>query len=622
MSSGTARPSLLRRLYTDNPFYVISAVLMAYAVLQAYGELEIGTINCWIMMSVLAAYTSVLAAIAVLIVRYGKVWDDARSLLLLLVVLFLAVSVSADDLFVKMTSAQGGIGLLVGGYLFSAIVSEVVLRGTGIRLGWLYRIPYHMTLVLFYVAPWWCAPQLHPRSYSEGEWTLTLFPVAAAAIALCLLPAARRGPAYTADDGPPWPWPAYPWSLFIVLVCAVAFRSFILCMTYGPRGPIWTHTTKGFAISFDTIWGPYFLVPLGLAILVVLLELGLTTDNLRFQQGVLKKAPLLLLLAVPIGGDLVFPRFLRTVVETIGSPVWLTVWLLLAFYVWAWIRRVPGAVIGTAAMCLLLALIGPETIDPRSLVGPYPWPFLVAAVLLLIEGLRRASSGVCTASAASFVLGLWYLLPQTVVAGYRFSICYHVLWLAVVVLGFVYQDRMAKALLVVGAAQMPLASFVVAASPVAAQIPFAWRLSYVLLLVVCSLAIAKVWRNRWYFYAFGATSAVAFYQVTVLGFRRAVDSVGRPAMTALAWSLGMLLLAFLISAHKARWLPERLFPQWPNRPEGASDELVELQQADEDECDQGGDQEKKNKDEARSETSDPEKEKGRPEPSSKETESE
>ena len=84
MASATSRPSGLAWLYTNNPFYVISAVLMLYGVRTAYGRLEIGSIDCWIMLGVLAAYTILLAGITVAIVRWGKVWDDARSLFVLL----------------------------------------------------------------------------------------------------------------------------------------------------------------------------------------------------------------------------------------------------------------------------------------------------------------------------------------------------------------------------------------------------------------------------------------------------------------------------------------------------------------------------------------------------------
>jgi len=115
-TSQSLSPGILRRLYNHNPFYVISTVLMLYAVLNSYGELKIGSINCWIMMGVLGSYTVTLSVIAILIVRFGKVWEDARSILLLLLLLFLGVSVSADDMFVKIESTSGGTLLMIAGF--------------------------------------------------------------------------------------------------------------------------------------------------------------------------------------------------------------------------------------------------------------------------------------------------------------------------------------------------------------------------------------------------------------------------------------------------------------------------------------------------------------------------
>ncbi len=239
MSAPAVRPSVSRWLYNHNPFYAMSAALMLFAVRTAYGTLQVGTINCWIMMGVLAAYTLVLAIIGVLIVRWGKVWEDARSVLLLVLLLLLAVSISADDLFVKMTSANGGTALVACGYLFSAIVSEIMLLGSGIRLGARYRIPYHLMLALFYIAPWWCAPQLHPRPRATQEWVLFSFSVAAAFLFLLLLPAVRKGPSHVHHNGTPWRWPCFPWIAFGVIAAVVSLRSFALCMAFGPFGPIW-----------------------------------------------------------------------------------------------------------------------------------------------------------------------------------------------------------------------------------------------------------------------------------------------------------------------------------------------------------------------------------------------
>ena len=216
-------------LYNNNPFYVVSALLLLYAVQTFHGNPAIGAIDCWWMMAVLGGYALVLATIGVLIIRLGKVWEDARSILLILVLLFLAVSVSADDLFVHMETGQGGAALVIGGFLFCALVTEGVLRGAGIRLGLLYRVPFHLMLALFFVAPYWYSPGIHSRATESIDWHLLGFPVVASVLILTLIPAVRAGKSYADKSGTPWTWPLYPWLAFWVFVWAFSLRSFALC---------------------------------------------------------------------------------------------------------------------------------------------------------------------------------------------------------------------------------------------------------------------------------------------------------------------------------------------------------------------------------------------------------
>ncbi|MFM9965493.1 MAG: hypothetical protein ACKV2Q_30275 [Planctomycetaceae bacterium] len=187
MSEPSRRSSLVRWLYTHNPFYAISAALMLYAVRAGYGELQIGAINCWVMMGVLAGYTLLLAGVGVCIVRLGRVWEDARSILLLLLLL----------------------------------VSAGVIWGSRIRIGWEYAVPFVLYLALFFAMPWWCSPELHPRATRLLNWTVFLFPQVAALLNFTLLPAMRRGVKGVANNGTPWPWPWFPWTAFGVI--AVAF---------------------------------------------------------------------------------------------------------------------------------------------------------------------------------------------------------------------------------------------------------------------------------------------------------------------------------------------------------------------------------------------------------------
>lgn len=565
MSPLPVRSRLLTLLYNHNPFYAISAVLMLFAVQNAYGELEIGAINCWIMMGVLAGYTSLLAGIGVLIVRKGGIWEDARSILLLLIILFLAVSISADDLFVKMESAAGGTLLLLCGYLFSACVSEVVLRMMRVRLSAAYRLPYHALLLLFYVAPWWCSPELHPRSTEALEWTILLFPVIAAGLILTLLPAVRRGPAHVADNGTPWPWPWFPWTAFGVMIAGVGLRTFALCMTYGPSGPIWIYLKGGQRlISFDTMWGPYFLIPPVIAVLALMLEAGLTTGNRTLVRQVLRWSPTTLLLAVPVSTGPVFREFLNDVTQTCGSPLWLTVCILIGFYAHARWRGEREATPVLLSLVALLSLIGPETHGLRSLTPASPWPLLAVGLVLVVSGIRRRSSTLCSAGAAITALAVWLIIPATPLAGYRMTISFHLLWLTVIVLGLVMRDWFAVVLRMVGALLMPLAAVVVLLAPRAAEVPLGWRITYVIGLTIACLIIARTWRSRWYLYAFTSLLALAGYGVAVLGFRQAAAEWGRAAVTSFAWSSAALLIAFLISAHKAHWLPPRLFPRWRN----------------------------------------------------------
>ena len=145
------------------------------------------------------------------------------------------------------------------------------------------------------------------------------------------------------------------------------------------------------------------------------------------------------------------------------------------------------------------------------------------------------------------------------------TVCYHFLWLTILVFGLVFRDSFARVLHIAAAAQVPVVSMIVMINPQVAEVPFMWRLSYVLLIAVSCLVIARLWRSRWFLTAFATTAFVGMYAGGAIWFRSAVVAVGRPAMMAFSWSVGMLLLAFLISAHKAHWLPRLSLPKWPAR---------------------------------------------------------
>ncbi|OAI53069.1 hypothetical protein AYO47_05520 [Planctomyces sp. SCGC AG-212-M04] len=550
-----SRPFLLR-LYNHNPFYAISAMLMLFAVRNAYGQLQIGLINLWAMLGVLGGYTILLALIGVLIVRRGKVWEDARSIFVVLLLLFLAMSLGTDDLFVKMESPTGGLLLVVGCYLFSILVTEAVFRGVGIRLGWLYRLPYHLLLALFFLAPWWVSPELHPRSADEMEWLVAAYPVVAGLVILSLLPAVRRGVRYMAGNGTPWPWPHFPWIGFGVLIFAHGLRSFAMAMTFGPRGPIWLPSSSSFdrsSINFDTMWGPYFLVPFAFGVLLLILEGSLASGNVRVQARVMSAAPLMLLLALPMSTGPVFEEFLGRIVSTVGSPLWLTLIVLWGFYCRAWLSFAPGAGLGVGMTTLLFSLIGPQTTGPGSLTTLSPWPWLVVGAYLLVMsvGLSTVRQAI---GAVVMVIGLWAFLPSTGVGDFRNAISLHVLWGAIVVIGLINHDVAARILNGIGAGMFPIAAAGVVAAPATADMPVMWKFGYVAVLVVICGVIAWAFRSRPYRFAFAALGTAAAYEFAAYGYRGSASVFGRAAVTSFVWSLALLLTGLLISAHKAGWI--------------------------------------------------------------------
>ena len=559
----TSRLSVVRWLWTHNPFYFISALLMLYAVRSGYGEQNIGTINCWLMMGVLAGYTLVLSVIGVLIVRYGKVWEDARSILLLLLLLFLAVSVSADDLFVKMESMSGGAALLGFGFLFSVAVMLFTLRGAGIRLGAAYLIPFVLFLALFYVMPWWCSPELNPRHEPKKiDWMLFLIPQAAALLCLTLIPAVRLGRAYTANNGTPWPWPWFPWTAFGMIVTAMALRSYALTLTFSPTGMIWVSPDSRFGIVLDTIWRPYFLVPFALANLVLILEAGLASGNARLVRRALLAVPGVMLMAWPWYQTGVMLDFLNRLTVTVASPVWLAVWLVALFYGWAMLRRAPGAEIGLLGSALLFSVIGPQTNGLSTLAVVNPLPLLGVSAILAAIGLRRHSTAMTLTAAMLMTLSVWFLLPSTLLAAYRMTVCYHALLATVLLLSLFHRDALALLLRHAGAVLMPLTAFVALVAPVAAEVPLLWRLSYIAGLVGVSCACARISRSRAYWTGCCGTMFALGYGLTMVVFREAASRVGREAITAFSWSCGTLLIGVMISTYKAHWLPPHLWPKW------------------------------------------------------------
>ncbi len=341
----------VRFLYSSNPFYIVSADLVFVGLKVSFGSRGPAS-QTWALLFGLAGYTLLMAATACYLIRAGKLWDDLRSLLILIVMMFMTMAMSLDDTLAA-SPAKGALGCL-GGLLFAVVVTESILWTIRLRLpGW-YRASYYLILALIFVYPILLISVASDPDSPRLQWALFGFSALAGLVLTCLVPAAHGGRTYVAENGSPWRWPLFPWSLFLIMAGGLAVRSYSLCVSF--------HYVGG----TRTIFAPYFLVPIGLAVSLVWLEIGIVSE----RRGVmfLASALPLVLVGVAMNGhrfEPVYERFLGMFMDRLGgSPAFLTLIAAALVQSYAAIRKAPGSCELLCAIVVGLAMVGPRTVSP------------------------------------------------------------------------------------------------------------------------------------------------------------------------------------------------------------------------------------------------------------------
>jgi hypothetical protein len=527
---------------------VLSAALFLAGLRVSFGD-PAQAEDTWAMMSGLAGYTLLLAVTGCLLVRFGNVWDDVRTVLLLVVLMFLATSVTFDEVLVLHPGR--GIACYIGGLLFAVVVSEAVLRGIRLRLPAWLRGPYYLILALFFIYPLFLRPLVDEPHSAALMWGLFGFSSVAGLVFLTLLPAIRRGPDYLQGNGSPWPWPLYPWSLFGFLALAVPARAFLLC---------WSMQLLERGERDRLIFGPYFLVPFVLVITILLLEMGLVSRH----AGVLRTAlaaPILLVLLALVGHrpDPVYQEFLGDFMARLGAtPLFLTLLAAAAFYLYAALRGVHHANEGLTAVLAALAVVGPDTLDLDGLTQLRPVPLLAAAALQMALGLWRRSSWRCLVGASALAaIGAITLPVGTEMEPFRGLIGFHLGLPAMLIVGAAFDDdfaRFLRGLAVVVGVMACMAVLIVQFEHPVSLLP--WQVE------VYPLLMAVVLLGYGVFLAYpvalgGAALILAGWLLAVLwrGYFALRQVVA--GLDYLALSLVLFAVALLISAWKAgvrpRW---------------------------------------------------------------------
>jgi hypothetical protein len=490
-------------------------------------------------------YSLLLAVPACLLVRFGGVWEDVRTVLLLVVLMFLATSVTFDETFARNPGL--GICCAVGGLMFAVALSAVMLRAMRLVLpGW-FAVTYYLSLSLFFLYPVALVPLVdRPRS-EVLQWALFGFSPVAGLVALTLLPAIRRGRQYVANNGSPWRWPLYPWSLFVFLGVGAAGRSFLLC---------WSMQHVERSDPEPLIFGPYFLVPLLLAVAVLLLELGLVERSPgALRAALLLPAGLVFLTLTGERPDELYQGFLRLFSQRLGgTPFYLTVFASASFYAYAWWRGVPRSQAAFVAALAALAFVAPATRDLDGLVAPRPLPLVALAAVQLGLGVRRRQSWRCvlgTGCLWAAALGALAEHPHRTLVGF------HLAMAATLVLGAAFDDALGRLLRLTGVVLVLLGCVAVLPGQLEAHNTApAWMVAYTPGAAV--LLAGYGWLLRHQAARVGAALALVGWLVT-LGWG-SYDALRRAIAGLDFIAIGLLLLAMaeLISLAKAGLLPWRM----------------------------------------------------------------
>lgn len=545
---------LIRWLYCNNPFYVISAGLVFFG-LRASFDPNGRVFEVWSLLVGMAGYTLLLAGTACLLIRLGDVWDDMRTLMLLVVLMFLSISVIFDD---TMTChPQLGKLCYVGGLLFSMAVSEGLLFGVRLRMPAFFRLPYYLFLSLFFLFPVAISPLLtspaNPMAVAEPAlpWALFAFPVLAGLITLTLVPAARRGAEYVRGNGSPWRWPLYPWSLFVVLGVGVCARSYYACISLHP------------VERSGTIFGLYFLVPFFFAVALLLMEIGLASGRKGAVRTALA-APAVFVVLASLGrrDDPAYFDFLMSFAGVLGgSPLYFAVLAAGLFYGYARIRRAPAAVEGLGAALATLTLVGPNTFDFGQLTAPNPLPLALLTVLQTTIAVRRQSCGRGVFGACCFVATVLSGPAEPMPTAAKTSLLLHLAMFATLVLGAIFANERGLALRIAGAILL----FLLGADGASEQprllaiIPVAFVPVYPALAAATAASYGWLLKSRVHVFDAGAILALWASIHGWRGYARARSTIG--GLDHIVWGLVFFVLAALISLAKAGVLR-----RWSTRP--------------------------------------------------------
>ena len=531
-------------LVNQNPFYLISAALVLYGLSAGFGTDDIW-INTTIPLTILLAYAAVLAGIALFLIRYGKVWNDVRSILLALMLLFFNLSAALDELLLRGTDSSRLLAL--GVWVMVPCLVEVLRRGIGIRWPRQFVIVFHLILGLILIYPSMPAYFLLSEMGDATLWAIVAFPVLGALGLLAALPSVRifaRG-----DWCNNTPWQRLQFIAIGGFALALVARTYLLATAFYPDPGM---AVGGFH-KLDTPFGGWLCAPILLAVLALCLEYALVTQSNRLRRFALFGAPLVMLISMLGPDSQAFYAMRAFVAAEVASPTFLTGIGALMLGGYACCRRVPQA--GASVFMTLLAFspVGTDTVGLDSLQFPYWFTLALLTAGCVMALLMNRHSLWFIAGTVTFLLMLGSLASEQISAEWLALLIGHLALASMVVCACWFKDKLAKFITGVFAFALPgLAIFALwgDVGPLA-DLHAATRLIYLAGLGSVGYLLQRCVNREWFL---RANACIAMLMVCSLfvEFGNLLDDLKLRGRGRIVAGLCTLALALTISILKAR----------------------------------------------------------------------
>jgi hypothetical protein len=149
------------------------------------------------------------------------------------------------------------------------------------------------------------------------------------------------------------------------------------------------------------------------------------------------------LAAIPIGESATYRAFLSELVETAGSPIWLTLIALSVFYCYARLRGVASAENGIMLTLLIVSFVGPKTINLGTVESVKWWPWAAIAAMQYWRVARHPSSSRLFFASVLATVACAIAIRETPFANHSLAVSFHLLMLGAILAGMLFRDRAA-----------------------------------------------------------------------------------------------------------------------------------------------------------------------------------